>query len=378
MYSNGIQSASDAASRCGYSLTTQLVLVHICSKHKKCLCALPLLRLCCSKLSLYNHFTHNFQEYLNRFASFDKYPKSAKPMITVTDVDLFLKETLKWIFSGLNVNIYQCNVDPIRIVVQTECHPNQTEHLVENPEIVIHNSSFSSLELNPGSKAQITDCYIDAQFKPRPTLITANNSDVSIENCHFGNFINENDSTVLYGHNSSYITIEDSVFIQHNSSKGVLLLKNNSSMYINSLLISENVASTFGYSAISLQHRIYAVVHNTVFRNNSAFRGGAVIARFQCKIALINCTFSSNKAITGKTLNISKKSNLQRSVRTPEQNTIRTVTPVSSTLFNRTSSDDKKLKVIATHLFIRNSDLKKKSVQQEDALVGTYPGDGFM
>ena len=294
----------------------------------------------------------------------------------MTDVDLFYNETLTWIFSRLNVKIWRCNVDPIGIVVQSESPPNQTEHLVENPEIVIHNSSFYSLDLSPGTKALITDCYIDAQFKARPTLITANNSHVSIQNCHFGNFINENGSTILYGHYYSHVTIEKSVFKQHNSSKGVLFLQNNCYMFINNSTHSHNVASSSGYSAISLKDGIHAVMINTVFTNNSAVSGGAVIARFQCKIALTNCTFSSNKAITGKTLNISEKSNLQRSVRTPEQNTTGTVKPMSATLFNQTTSDDKKLKVIATHLFIRNSDLKKKSVQQEDALVGTYPGYG--
>ena len=183
-------------------------------------------------------------------------------------------------------------MDPIGIVVQTESQSNQTEHLVENPEIVIHNSSFGSLDLNAGSKAQITDCYIDAQFKSRPTLITANNSDVSIQNCHFGNFINENGSTVLYGHYYSHVIIEKSGFIQHNSSKGVLFLHNNCYMFINNSTHSHNMASSPGYSAILLLVGVHAVMINTVFTNNSAVSGGALIAIFQCKIALTNCTFS--------------------------------------------------------------------------------------
>ena len=80
----------------------------------------------------------------------------------------------------MNIKISQCNVDSISIVVQSESRSNHTKQLVENPEIIIHNSSFSSLNLNPGTKAEITNCYIDAQFNPRPTLISANNSDVSI------------------------------------------------------------------------------------------------------------------------------------------------------------------------------------------------------
>ena len=257
--------------------------------------------------------------------------------------------------------------------MQYESPPNHTEQLVENPEIVIHNSSFSSLDLKPGSKAQITDCYIDAQFKPRPTLITANNSDVTIQNCHFGNFINENGSTVLYGHSNSHIFIENSNFVQNTSPKGVLFLQNSCSIYINKLTCSHNVATSFGYSSIALQDGIRAVVINTMFRNNSALVGGAVIAIGECRVILTRCTFLSNKAFTGKTLKIFKNSNLQRANDTPDQSTIRTVTPVSSTLLNVTPSHGKKLEAIAAnenHLPKRSSILMKSAVQQEDALLG--------
>ena len=310
----------------------------------------------------------------------EQYVKSStRPAITVADVALSFKETNQWIFVRLIVKIWQCNLDPIRIVVQSDSPPNHTEHLVENPEIVIHNSSFSSLDLKPGSKAQIIDCYIDAQFKPRPTLITANNSDVSIQNCHFGNFINENGSTVLYGHSNSHVIIENSAFIQHNSPKGVFFLQNNCYMFINYSTHSNNVASSPGYSPVSLLDKIHAVMINTVFSNNSAVSGGAVIARFKCKIALTNCTFSSNKAITRTTERITKNLNLQRSVDTPEQNMTGTITPVTrhmSTSFNLTSSHDKKPKAIAAQLLVRIRILGKNSVQQEGTLLELYPGQG--
>ena len=281
----------------------------------------------------------------------------------MTDITLSFNETYGWIFSGLNVKIWQCNVDPIGIVVQSESLPNHTEQMVENPGIVIQNSSFGSLDLKPGSKAQISDCYIDAQFKPRPTLITANNSNVSIQNCHFGNSINENGSKVLHGHDNSHITIENSVFTQHNSSMGVLFLQRNSFMYINNLTYSDNVATTFGFSSIALEDRIHAVMNNTVFRNNSALGRGALITRGQCKVTLINCTFSSNKA---------KNFIRRRSTGTPDRNSIRTVTPMSPTLFNRTSTYGKKPKAIATNLLVRNPVLKKYSVEQVDP----YPSSG--
>ena len=248
--------------------------------------------------------------------------------------------------------------------------------MVENAEIVIHNSSFSSLDLNAGTKAQIIDCYIDAQFKPRPTLITANNSDISIQNCHFGSFINENGSTVLYGHSNSRVIIENSVFIQHNSSKGLLFLHNNSSMHISGSSISQNIASSPGYSSITLQDRIHADVHDTVFKNNSALDGGAMIAQDECRVTLKNCNFSSNKAIIGKTSHIFKNSKVRRAASTPNQNTMGLDTPISPTLFNQTSSGDKKRKVIAPRLLVKSSILKKISVQKEGVLFEPNPGHG--
>ena len=150
-------------------------------------------------------------------------------------------------------------------------------------------------------------------------------------------------------------------------------------MFINNSTHSHNVASSTGYSPVSLLARIDAVMINTVFTNNSAVSGGAVIARFKCKIALTSCTFSSNKAITRTTVRITKNLNLQRSVDTPEQNMTRTITPVTrhmSTSFNLKSSHDKKPKAIAAQLLVRIRILGKNFVQQEDALVGTYSGQG--
>ena len=290
----------------------------------------------------------------------------------MTDVDSSFKETLKWIFSGLNVRISQCYIGSVRLAVQSSIRSNDTEQFVENTVITIHNSSFGSLNLNPGSKALITSCYIDGKFKPRPTLITANNSDVSIQNCHFGNFINVNGSTVLYGHDNSHIIIENSVFIKHNNSKGIILMQNNSSMNITGSLISLNVASSPGYTAITLKTRIHADVINTVFRNNSALVGGVIIAENQCKSTLTNCTFSSNKANTGKTLNIPKSSNVEMPAHARDKNNMETYFFINPNLFNRRSSHDKNLELIAPHqaFLVKSSALNEKSNRkQEDPLL---------
>ena len=288
---------------------------------------------------------------------------SRTPTIDVSNVTLLVNETFQWIFSGLNINVSQCRLDSIRIEGQ-EDQSNYTDQKVENPQIIIHNSSFNSLDLKPRTKAQITDCYTDAQFQPRPTLITVNNSDLSIQNSHLENFVNENHSTILFGHNNSNVTIENSTFIQHNSSKGVLLLHNNSSIHISSSSILQNIAFTVGYSAVTLRHTIHAVIHNTVFGNNSASVGGALFAEDQCQVILANCTFSSNMAITDKRVNISKNSNLQKVIH--DRNNTGAHKPIRSILFNQTSSDAKKYKTISAQhaqLPIRSSILKKMSAR---------------
>ena len=231
------------------------------------------------------------------------------------------------------------------LAVQLIVWSNDTEQIQQNAIITIHNSSFGNLDLKPGTKAQITDCYIDGEFKDRPTLMTANNANVLIQNCHFKYFINENGSTILFGHSNSHVTIENSVFIQHNSSKGVLLLQYNSSMHISSSMISQNVATFLGYSAIPLHHGIRGIVDHTVLTDNSALLGGAMYVSNKCQVTLTNCTFNSNKAITAK-LQTSLKSPNKKTVTNIsrrstkhhiDQNNIRTYAPKGPTFFSETS-----------------------------------------
>ena len=313
----------------------------------------------------------NFQEYLNRLTYFDIYLKSSKtPTIYVADVTLTFNEMFRWIFSGLNVNVSQCSIDSVHITVKS----NDTEQLfVETATIMIHNSSFGSLDLNPRSKAQITLCHIDGQLIPRPHLITANNSNVSIENCQFENFINKNDSTILFGHNYSNVIIENSVFIQNNSSKGVLLLRNNSSLRISSSTISQNIAFSLSYSAITLFEGIQAVVSSTVFMNNSALTGGAMNIQHKCQITLTNCTFSSNKAIAGKTLSIQNNPTVKMAAPATDKNNIETVTRINPVLFNETLLQGDETGVLTAHrvpLLVRSFILKEKSEQQEGYVPG--------
>ena len=101
-------------------------------------------------------------------------------------------------------------------------------------------------------------------------------------------------------------------------------------MSISGSSMSQNVAFTLGYSAITLHNRIHVVVNGTVFNNNTAFIGGAMFAEDHCRVTLTNCTFSANKAITGKTLTAPKAQNLDVTISNAAKNG--TLTPNSPLL----------------------------------------------
>ena len=265
------------------------------------------------------------------------------------------KEMIKWIFSGLNVSVSQCRLDSVGIAVQSKIWSHDTKQFIETATITSHNSSFGSLDLKPGTKALITECFIDAESKSRPTLITAKNSDVSIQNCHFEKFTNENDSTILFGHSNSHVTIKNSIFTEHRSFKGTLVLQNTSSMHISGSLITQNVATFLGFSPISLFDKSHAVVQNTMFRNNSALIGGAMVAINLCRVTLTNCTFFLNEAVTGKTLTVRKSPDVEMATKSLDNNGI--FAAISATSAYR------------FHHLVRSSILQKFSGRQNSVFI---------
>ena len=99
--------------------------------------------------------------------------------------------------------------------------------------------------------------------------------------------------------------------------------------------------------------------------------GGALSAVSECNITLTNSTFSSNKAKSDKTLDISKTSNIELAAHAADKNKIGIHLFINPILFNHTPSHDKNLKLIAAHktLPIKSSMLNKKSnTSQEDLL----------
>ena len=253
-----------------------------------------------------------FQEFLERFANFERYSDSqVLQTVNILDVTLSLNESFIWIFNELNIQVFNSQLDSITIIVKMNSQSNETFHPRENPETIIGNSNFRGLDLKPGTKAQITACYIDAHYNPRPTLITASNAQVLIQNSHFERFSNDNGSTVINGQNESIVILEDSSFSYHSSSKGVLYLHNTCTLNMTNSTIAYNMATSAGFSAITLYKSTGAMIKNSSFTNNSAMMGGALYAEDQCHVKLENnCILFENKASAGGALAITKNTNL--------------------------------------------------------------------
>ena len=191
-------------------------------------------------------------------------------MVNVADVILTSHQDLFWTFSGLNVYISHCELNSLDLQLRKS---NDFESTTEMPTITFYNSSFKSLDLNPETKAEINDCYIDAKNESRPTLIKANNSDILIKKSEFLRFVNKNTSTILNGENNCNVSVENTVFTGHQGHLGVLYIHDHSSMKIRNTTFNTNTAEIAG-GAISVESHSKLSVTDCYFYYNAAKYGG--------------------------------------------------------------------------------------------------------
>ena len=90
---------------------------------------------------------------------------NASDSITVSIVNVILTSDVvyNWIFSRLKVNFHHCQFESLEIFFRKNYE--DSENTKEIPNITFYNSSFKSLYLFPETRAEIIDCYIDANNK---------------------------------------------------------------------------------------------------------------------------------------------------------------------------------------------------------------------
>ena len=225
---------------------------------------------------------------------------TADPTVSMDKINLKMHHL--WTITGLNLNVSYSYVPLAKFTVQ---NTPSLHNMVENPKITIHNSSFGSLNLGPGTEAVISDCYIDATLVPTWVLITANSSVVSLRNCNFRNFVSEGGPTILHGHSiNSNIQIQNTTFYKHHGLYGTIFLQEGPSLKMNNTKFIDNIAFEFTYSPLTIWRNVDAMIANTTFENNFAFIGGAIWAGMHCSLQCFNTSFNENWAVQGGAIRI--------------------------------------------------------------------------
>ena len=192
--------------------------------------------------------------------------------------------TFEWSFSELNVNISHCDLGLSQLNIQ----PSREI----NPLITIRNISFGSLNLQSGTAAIVANSHIDAHFTLRPTFITANSSNVLITNSYFTQFVTLNGPTLFRGHSGCSLTIENSTFVNHRGSHGILYMHRGYSMVLTE---SSFLRNTLKNSPVIVLRSIQLKIHQSLFANNSAPSGGALTASY-ATLYIDETTFIGNRA----------------------------------------------------------------------------------
>ena len=200
------------------------------------------------------------------------------------------------ILSGVSANISQSNMGDLHIHVRNHL---SADHLELKPWININNSTFGHLDLQSNTEAMIKDTAIDALLKPRSTLIVSKASRVTIEDCHFSGFVNENESAVIHATDSTALTIANSVFDNNHGLYGIVLAAEKCFVNVLDTVFSNNIAYQFRYSALTIMMGVTMTMNNSVFESNVASKGGVIWAENGCEVNTFSCVFMANEAKNG-------------------------------------------------------------------------------
>ena len=245
----------------------------------------------------------HLQDSLGNFANvtFSRLPEiSRKLLIRLSNIKTLASRT--WTINGFNLDIKDSNLGLFHVLAQTDT--------LNKPKITVHNSSFGSLDLQPGTEAVITDCHIDALLRPRKTLISAKNATVVIRDSDFERFKSKRGPTIVYGTHNTSVTISNSTLDNNRGLYGVIFLHQDCRINMTEVLVSHNVAYGKGFSALVLWNRVRANIQYSYFDYNIAFFGGAIWASYNSNVECSATTFYNNEALQGGAIMVQNNSHL--------------------------------------------------------------------
>ena len=246
------------------------------------------------------------------FSQFDAKSK----MLWLTMRNVAVESVHMWTTVGISVGIDSSNLIGLALFVKN------TPSLLENPKVEIRNSSFGSLDLRSGCEALISNCYINAQSKPRNTLISIENSILVLKDCEFRRLKSKHSPTILHGRNNAKVRIERTRIDQNRAVFGVIFLHDNCSIYIAETIVTNSRTFEDGFPAFILWRNVQAEITRSefhknvgqfggtfwvsdnssiisgynIFQQNQALQGGVFITHNNSKLAVFNTTFIKNLA----------------------------------------------------------------------------------
>ena len=231
--------------------------------------------------------------------SVKEYIKFPSFVTTTNGITYQLENGQTWNFFEVNLFVSNNSLDYLDITVLKE-NPLLHEPL-ENPKVTILNSSFGTLDLRPGTEAEIIECDFDADFKDRPTLISMNNAKISLIKSHFRRFINTTETAILHGRNFSTVYIESTVLSENRGMEGVIPLHDHCLITMNGVKASSNTRSSMcpdidDGSVLFVQNNVSVRMNGSSFYYNKAFNGGVIYMTENVSIKINSSVFYENQA----------------------------------------------------------------------------------
>ena len=226
---------------------------------------------------------------------------------TISLYNVSLSTSHQWTINNLSVNITSSNLNFVSIAMRKISKTAATtltavvmpKQSVENLVLRIHNSTFSRLDLQSGTKALITDCHLDGQLKVNKILISVNNSVLDIKRSTFRRHVCEEGPTVIHAHSNSQVFIENTTFHGQLGVHGAICVYTGSTLSLMKTNFVDNIAYDNTYSTLTLWTNASAIINNSVFENNLAYIGGAIWAGTGCNIRCYGSQFNDNRAVDG-------------------------------------------------------------------------------
>ena len=156
-------------------------------------------------------------------------------MLLLTMENVALGSVNVWNVVGISVRISTSTLTGLNLIVKYSLS------LFGNPKVEIRNISFGSLSLQ-SCEAKISNCHINAQSKPRRTLVSAENSFLTLKDCEFLRFKSKHEPTILHGSNSTQVRIARTKIHQNRAVYGAIFLHDNCSINVNETMVTNSRA----------------------------------------------------------------------------------------------------------------------------------------